>query len=285
MSKFILSAFADEAGQTMEEQIAALERNNIRFIEIRNVNGINICDTPPETVREYKNRLDEAAIGVISVGSRIGKVRMNDNWDEHMAVFLNTLTAADILGAKKMRMFSVFTDAQPENCRDVIFDRLEQMINLAADAGITLCHENEKDIYGDIGNRVLELVERYKGRMSFIFDPANFVQCGCDPMATYLSLRDSIDYFHIKDCYKETGIVAAAGEGDCDIEKMLADFAEDHDDTMLTVEPHLAQFVGLKDRVSIHQGGPARFASNNEAFDYAVNALKRILDKGELNYV
>ena len=30
MSKFVLSAFADEAGETLQEQIAALKRNNIR---------------------------------------------------------------------------------------------------------------------------------------------------------------------------------------------------------------------------------------------------------------
>ena len=62
MSKFILSAFADEAGQSFDEQIAALQRNGIRHMEIRFVDGINISDTPLATVAEYKKKLDAAGI-------------------------------------------------------------------------------------------------------------------------------------------------------------------------------------------------------------------------------
>lgn len=46
--KIILSAFADEAGESLTEQIAALGENNIPYIELRGVNGKNISDHTPE---------------------------------------------------------------------------------------------------------------------------------------------------------------------------------------------------------------------------------------------
>ena len=284
MSKFILSAFTDEAGATLDEQLAAMKRNGLHYMEIRSVNGMNICDTPLETVKEYKKQMDEAGVEVMTVGSKIGKVSLEDDWNEHVALFLHTLAAARILGAKKIRMFSIFTQKQPDACRETVMARMEELLRMAEAAGITLCHENEKEIFGDVGGRVEELMDRFAGRMEFIFDPANFIQCGCRPAEMYAAMKDRISYFHMKDCHMGTGIVAPVGEGDGSIAEILTDYAKEHENVMLTVEPHLKGFVGLKDEVSIRETGRPRFETNAEAFDYAVNALKAILNKGELSY-
>ena len=42
MARFILSAFADEANPNLDEQINALQRNEIEYIEIRGVVDRNI---------------------------------------------------------------------------------------------------------------------------------------------------------------------------------------------------------------------------------------------------
>ena len=43
-----LSAFSDEAGNSLQEQIAAMKRNGISLMEIRNVDGINVKDLTVE---------------------------------------------------------------------------------------------------------------------------------------------------------------------------------------------------------------------------------------------
>lgn len=43
MADFILSAFADEAAESLEEQIKALEEEDISLIELRGVNGKKLC--------------------------------------------------------------------------------------------------------------------------------------------------------------------------------------------------------------------------------------------------
>lgn len=285
MAKFVLSAFSDEAGKPLEEQIAALQRNNIKYMEIRGVNGVNISKIPLETVKEYRAALDAAGIRVLTVGSPIGKVKLGDSFDDHMAKFLHTLGAAKILGAERIRMFSIIMEgADPAPHRETVLAHLREMIDIARGTGITLYHENEKDIYGDTDTRVRELMDLFGDEMKFIFDPANFIQCDCDPLAIYPKLKDKVSYFHIKDALKENGEVVPAGMGDGHIAEILADFAKDHDNVMLTVEPHLMSFAGLKDSTSINDHKTPIYKDNNESFDVAVNAIKNILEKEGLSY-
>lgn len=283
MAKFVLSAFADEAGKSLTEQIDALKRNGISYMEIRAVDGVNICKTPLQTVAEYKKQLDRAGIRVITVGSCIGKVKLSDNYEEHVAMFLHTLGVARILQAKRIRMFSVFTDT-PEAHQDIVMAKLAEMLDIAEGTGVTLYHENEKGIYGDTDTRVAKLMDAFKGRMEFIFDPANFIQCGVKPMEAYQKLKDNIGYFHIKDALAATGGVVPAGEGDGSIGDILSDFAERNENVMLTVEPHLKSFAGIKDPTSIKAEKEPLYKDNNESFDVAVNALKKILEERGLSY-
>ena len=44
MTDFILSAFADEAADTLEGQLAALKRNELSHIELRNIDGRSVID-------------------------------------------------------------------------------------------------------------------------------------------------------------------------------------------------------------------------------------------------
>lgn len=284
MVKYVLSAFADEAGESLEEQIAALQRNNIHYMEIRSVDGVNICKTPLETVTEYKKQLDQAGIKVLTIGSCIGKVSLKESAKEHMAMFLHTLGVAKILEAERIRMFSIFTkDGDPDQLKDPIFARLDELLGIAKAAGIELYHENEKGIYGDTERRVLDLMNTFGDRMGFIFDPANFIQCGCKPLEIYPLLKDRIGYFHIKDAL-QSGTVVPAGSGAGSIAEILKDFAKDHENVMLTVEPHLKKFQGIQDDVSINDAAPFVFKDNNDSFDAAVNALKNILEKEGLSY-
>ena len=64
MARFILSAFADEAGSALEEQIAALKRNGIDYIEPRNINGKPILTLTDEELADVKAELDKNGIKV-----------------------------------------------------------------------------------------------------------------------------------------------------------------------------------------------------------------------------
>jgi sugar phosphate isomerase/epimerase len=107
MAQFLISAFADEAGSTLEEQIAALKRNGLRCIEPRSVRG-NMVEKSDEELEAIAAKLREEGIAVSSLGSPIGKYDIDAPFEEHLKTFRRALQACKILGAKNMRIFSFF---------------------------------------------------------------------------------------------------------------------------------------------------------------------------------
>ncbi|WMJ23261.1 TIM barrel protein [Paludicola sp. MB14-C6] len=280
MADFLLSAFADEAAERLERQIEALKRNNIKRIEIRNVNGKCIIDCSKVELVAIKKQLDENGIMVSSIGSPIGKYNIEEPFDIHLERFQRAIETAKILKTKRIRMFSFFIPkgAEAEQYREEVLSRLEVFTTLAKQNGVVCCHENEKEIYGDVKKRVLELHEN-NSDLKGIFDPANYIQCKEDPKSIFADLKPYIDYIHIKDAIMEDGIVVPAGKGDGAIATILDSFYEQGKEKLLTVEPHLTVFSGLSNLQDEELKHKYTYQSQGEAFDVAVTALKDILDK------
>lgn len=181
--KFTLSAFADEAGGSLSEQIAALQANAIRFLEIRGVDGMSVSDLTAEKAKEVRRRLDDAGISVWSIGSPYGKIGIQDDFEPHLDQFKHGLELADILGTKHIRLFSFYVpQGEAAAYRGAVMERLGRFCDAAKGSGVLLCHENEKGIYGDIASRCADIQKEFPS-MKAIFDPANFIQCGQDTRA------------------------------------------------------------------------------------------------------
>lgn len=284
MAEFILSAFADESGKTLHEQIKALKDNNLTHIEPRGIDGVNISDYTSEMAKELKKILDENGIGVSSVGSPFGKIGIKDDFEPHLEKFKQTVENACILGTENIRMFSFFIEDENDYaaCRDEVMERLEKMCDYSLKSGIWCCHENEKGIYGDTDDRCLDILTTLKGKIKGVFDPANFIQCGVEILPAYEKLENYIEYMHIKDARFSDGFVVPPGTGDGHIKDLLELFNKKDGKRFLTLEPHLKVFDGLKDLEQ--EGGTAdklkddyTYKTNTEAFAAAANALHGIL--------
>lgn len=286
MAKFLLSAFADEASGKIEGQIKALNRNVIKFIEIRNVDGNCIIDHSITSVKEIKDKLDSENIGVSSIGSPIGKISIEEPFGPHKDVFKRALEVAGILGTKRIRMFSFFIpkSKKAEDYRNEVFERLECLLELSEAAGIYCCHENEKEIYGDTKERTLEIYKTFENRMRAIFDPANYIQCGEKPLEIFKELYPFVDYLHIKDANYNDGSVVPSGYGDGHIAEIIFMFSKAHGERFLSVEPHLTVFEGFENSRNSSLKHRQSYASCDEAFDAACIALKEILNKGGYDY-
>ena len=68
MANFILSAFADEAADDLDGQIAALLENGIYQIEPRSINKKGVLKHTEEELAEISAKLTENGIGVYSLG-------------------------------------------------------------------------------------------------------------------------------------------------------------------------------------------------------------------------
>ena len=263
-----LSGFADEIGPDLDLQIQTLAGENMRYLELRGVWDTNVLDFTDEQRARIKKRLDDDGIGVSSIGSPIGKVRIDEPWADHVERFKAALDAAEFFEAPYIRLFSYYP---PEggsiaDHRDEVIRRLNEQVEMAEGRPVTLLHENEKDIYGETAEACLDIAENVPG-MGLIFDPANFVQVGVGPAEAWAALKDHVLYFHIKDALIESGQIVPAGEGDGDIPQILREAVSERDyDGFISLEPHLAvagQFDGFS--------GP-------DLFKKAVRTLKKILD-------
>ncbi|MBQ7356846.1 MAG: sugar phosphate isomerase/epimerase [Clostridia bacterium] len=267
-----LCAFADEASTVFSEQLAALKKHSIPYIELRGLDGKNVSSLTPDEAREYKKQLDEAGIRVWSIGSPIGKMKLSDDFDAHLEKLRATLEIAKIFDTHRIRMFSFY---ETEGRRDEVFANLRRMVKLADDYGVVLYHENEKDIYGDIADRVLDIRANVAG-LRYIFDPANFLEVGQDIPDAQKKLINVTDYFHIKDVIKETRQLVPAGKGNGEIVKMLESIKID---TTLTIEPHLKVFKGYSETSDVTLNSAHVYETNSEAFDAAVAGIKDCLKK------
>lgn len=276
MKSFHIYAFSDEAGSGLGEQIAALKRNSLEGMEIRTVDKKNVSDMLPDEVKEIRKALDAEGLRVRSVGSPIGKMKMAEDYSAHLDKFKRTLESANILGADRMRIFSFYIPKgeDPEDYRDTVIDRLGEMLEIAKACGVTLCHENEKGIYGDIASRC-EKLHKALPRLRAVFDPANFIQCGQPTLEAFEALNGYIDYLHIKDSLPD-GRIVPAGMGAGEVEEILRRTKS----VYLTVEPHLKVFdgfAGLQQESSLE--GIKIYPDNASAFDDACEHLKALTAK------
>ena len=271
---FKIAAFADEAGSGIAEQLTAMKENGIEYLEIRGVNGENIADLTNEKAREIRKQLDDSGISVWSLGSPYGKHGIEENFEPLLDLFKHGLELADILGAKHIRLFSFYVpQGNADKYKDEVMLRLDQYCMAAKGSGIVLCHENEKDIYGDIASRCEEIHKEFAD-IKAVFDPANFIQCGQDTKAAWELLSPYVEYMHIKDALWD-GSVVPAGKGEGNIPFLLSQYKGE----ILTVEPHLSVFDGFEKLESDNKTSMGKYCypSSRAAFDAAVNALKELI--------
>ena len=94
MAKFVLSAFADEAGAALSDQLDALREEQISLIELRNVDGKSCADLTGAEAVEIKKRLDGAGVRLSSLGSPYGKAPIDapfDGWEHKVGLIPNVL--------------------------------------------------------------------------------------------------------------------------------------------------------------------------------------------------
>lgn len=245
-----ISGFADEIAEAVDVQFEVLNKLNIKYFEVRGVDGKNISTLSEEEVLSLKAKMEQYGIEVSSIGSPIGKLKIEEDFAPHFEVFKKVVSIAKTLGTKYIRMFSFYHEGDDEWTaaeREEVLNRLRQMISYAKEQDVILLHENEKGIYGDTADRCIDLMkELYCDHFKAVFDPANFVQCGQDTKYAFDNLKDYIEYMHIKDARFEDGKVVPAGMGDGNVAYVLKGLFAGGYDGFLSLEPHLGSFAGLQ---------------------------------------
>ncbi len=280
MSDFQLSAFADEYADSFEEQLSALGQFGIRNLEIRFLNGKNISVLSKKEVEEAKRKMDAVGIKASAIGSPLGKIKLDGSLDAHLETAKHIFESANIMETAFVRVFSFYAP-DGKNIVDMkseVLASLERLVLLAREYGVTLCHENEARIYGDIPLRCREILDYFDGELKCVFDMGNFVLEGVEPYPeAYELLKKDIAYFHIKDALAE-GAIVPAGKGDAKIKEILEAHRQYAGaDFFVSLEPHLQTFSGLHALVGRSFQNPYQYADAKSAFSDAVTKFKELI--------
>ncbi|MEU8298600.1 sugar phosphate isomerase/epimerase family protein [Micromonospora sp. NPDC048909] len=239
-----LSGFSDEISPDFTEQCAVSAGLGLNYVEIRSAWDVNILDLAPAQLTRMKETLAAHGLKVSSIGSPIGKISIDEDFPPHLERMRHAAEVARFFDAPYVRIFSFFLrpDTDPAEHRAEVIDRMRALARVAENADLILLHENEKEIYGDIPERCLDLVRSVGSpHLRLAWDPANFVQVGVRPYTDgYAILRKHLEYVQIKDALAADGTVVPAGHGDGEVARTLRALRHDGFDGFFSLEPHLA---------------------------------------------
>ena len=244
-----LSGFSDEIDPDFTTQCQVVSDLGLKYIEIRSAWGINILDLDADQLATVQSTLAEFGLQVSSIGSPIGKINITDDFGPHLERMEHAAEVAKLLNAPYIRLFSFFIPEgdDPDSYRDEVLRRMRAIADVAERAGVLAVHENEKDIYGDIPRRCVDIVTSVDSpNLKLAWDPANYVQCGVKPFSEgYADLRPHTVYIQIKDALFADSSVVVAGAGDGEVRETVRALQADGFDGFFSLEPHLGSFTAF----------------------------------------
>lgn len=247
---FYISGFYDEVSGKLSEQLRVLQALGGRYLCPRGINGKNIAAyTAAQFTQQVQPQLEEAGVQISSLGSPIGKIAINDDkaYARQLEQLRHLVQIAQSTGCRYIRCFSFFVPQKEDSQRyhGPVAEKLHGFLRVVEGSGITLLHENEKKIYGDIPERVLALT-RELGHEQFrlCYDASNYLQCGVDAWEAYEKTKEHTVYYHMKDCIN--GVEVPLGIGDGAIRKILSDLHKAGYNGFVTLEPHTQTYALTK---------------------------------------
>lgn len=260
-----LSGFGDEIDTDPIIQVAVLQSLGASAIEVRSAWGTNIVEMSDEQVDALRDLFRERGQTVSAIASPIGKVDVALPVDHEVARLRRAIDAAHVLETRYIRVFSFYRAAErsAEEVRDEVLVRMRALAEVAESEHVVLLHENEKEIYGDVPSRVLDIVESVgSDALRLAWDNANYVQCGVRPFSDgWALLAPYVDYLQVKDAVRATSEVVPAGEGDGELLDTVTALRDAGYSGYASLEPHLTDFTSLGGF-----SGPAAFGRAARAF-------------------
>lgn len=256
-----LSGFTDEAADTAEGQIRVTQTLGWKWIEARNVGGVNVHDLSDRDFESFRSALERAGIGVCCLGSNIanwGK-SVDEDFPASLAAARRAADRMEALGTRLVRIMSyaVLVDSEGNPLADQKkrqrFERLRELCGIFTERGMTPVHENCFN-YGGMGvENTRELLAEVPG-LKLVFDTGNpeltpdfskpKPRPNQDSWVSWTALRDYVVHIHVKDGWrdpatdKETYVYP--GEGPARVRDILADCAARGYSGWLSIEPHMA---------------------------------------------
>ena len=255
----ILTGIGDEAGNTIDAQIAATNELGWQHIEARGVEvpgfpKANLHDIPDKAFSLVEQKLNENDISVYCFGSTIMNwaKTVETPWDVTLAEVKRAIPRMTRLGTKFVRIMSFKPKETDDRIPTLVFDHVREVTKMFRDAGITPVHENCMNYGGMSWKHALELLDKAPG-LKWVFDTGNPVfnfdrskpkpWPRQDAWEFWEHVRNQVVHIHVKDATwspaKNDADYNWPGEGQGYVREILKDaFARGYDGG-ISIEPHM----------------------------------------------
>ncbi len=264
-----LTGFADEAATDIDGQIRATKELGWSNIESRSIGGKNIHDISDEDFDVAYGKLQDAGISINCFGSAIANwaKSVEEPFDSSLLEIGRAIPRMKRLGTKLVRVmsFSVLEGrATDDQLKEERFKRLRELTKMFLDEGIQPVHENCMNFGGMGWPYTVEMLENVPG-LKLVFDTGNpvfnFDRSKPEPQPLqsswefYSNVKEHIAYVHVKDGVVSDEQLEEArtkgeprpdctytypGEGQANVEEIIADLLQSGYDGGISIEPHLA---------------------------------------------
>ena len=254
------AGIGDEAANTIDEQIRAIQTLGWQNLELRGVEvpGYpkgNIHDIPDAAFDLLVEKVQKAGIHVNCFGSAIGNwgKKIDEPGETSVAEARRAIPRMKRLGTKFVRIMSFAVRKEEDQMAEERFRRLREITKMFLDEGLQPVHENCMN-YGGMGwPFTLELLEKVPG-LKLVFDTANPVfnedrskpkpWPKQDPWEFYEHVKPHIVHVHVKDARwnpaKNDADYTMPGEGDGKVRPILKDLLANGYSGGISIEPHVA---------------------------------------------
>ena len=270
-----LCGIGDEAGASLDDQLAAVTRLGWETIELRTVDGVALADLSEERFSHTVRRLIEAGLRVGCVDSRIANWGrpITGDFEDDLAELHVLAERCARLGTDRVRVMSYPNDGlDEEKWRAETLARMSELAARAEDAGVTLLHENCAGWAGTRADRMRELIHEVDSpALQLLFDVGNGVAYGYQAYELLPEIVPFVTHVHIKDAVgtADDTRYTLPGHGDCRVRDALR-YLLDHGYTgLLSIEPHI--------NVRPHESFARSGAETLEAFVEYGRELERLV--------
>jgi sugar phosphate isomerase/epimerase len=255
----ILTGIGDEAGNSIDAQIAATNELGWKHLEMRGVEvpgfpKANFHDIPEPAFDSCVGKLQSAGIGVYCFGSTIMNWAKTTEtpWDVTLAEVDRCIPRMKRVGSRFVRIMSFKPKDDEDRIPPVVFERVAEVTKRFLDAGITPVHENCMNYGGMSWKHALELLDQAPG-LKWVFDTANPVfnpdrskpkpWPRQDAWEFWEHVRDHVVHIHVKDATwnpaKNDADYNWPGEGQGRVRDILTDAVARGYDGGISIEPHM----------------------------------------------
>jgi len=270
------SGIADEAGTPIARQIKAQETLGWKHVEVRNVEGGNLCEVGDAAFESTLDALNKAGIKISSFASAIANWARTVDGDFQKDVddLKRAIPRMKKAGCPVIRIMSWPNAKEPladADWKKEVLRRLKVLARIAEDGGVILGMENCSGWSSETPENMKRTFDQIKSKaLRVIYDTGNVVAHPGGVWKWYETCKPHTVYVHVKDGVAPAGgkeRYTWPGEGSGMVREVIADLLKSGYDGGFSIEPHLAS--------QVHLGTTAE--GKKDAFDIYVEYGRRLM--------